>query len=508
MKNFMQNRWKSCGIFLFFSLQTIVVFAMNLFVLSNETSLKPRKTISIFDSKTALESRMPWGDVVPGAVIVTPDGKGVVISERGRVRRAHFDSMDDCSPETIIEHARVKHSPMITMAQKKDGSLLIVSAGNYTNQEKKCVSEYILFCDGLSKVKKLEGPIQALSLDSAGEKLTIAGKLSVMVVDLETDKNTMAFFKHNNRENWIVDIAMNPKGKEIIVVGDQRGVQWMSLSKEDEGDINLSNLKQVVSKDNIKKIYYPNAEELLYLTLDGKAKIINIKNDLLEPSGEEMNQTTDFSHSLLYNMVSADPSEHVATAHWTNDTKVATRHKIKIYRKSNEYVEKFILEVPELERYNYITALGQCGSGIGYLLDVALYDNRVVALATDGKLRVWFLPEKNVVSNKVDENKQKFYEKLKELKSIDKEEENLNVTPRKRRANSESKNSKHTLKITPVGTIEPVGPRKVSPRIQIFKALSGHSSKDDSPSNTPPLSPQGNDKQKNKTTKDHEDNKI
>lgn len=497
MRHFIDSRWKRSGLFLFFSLQTIVVFAMNLPVISNDTSFKPQKTISIFDPKTALGNGKRWNEIVPGAVMITPDGKSVVISERGRVRRAHFDSMDDYSPKTIIEHAQVKHSPMITMAQTTDG-LLVVSAGNY-NLEKKYVSEYILFCNGFSKVKKLEWPIQAISLDSDGTTLTIAGKLSIMVVDLETDKNTTTFFKHNNRENWIVDIAMNPKGKEIIVVGDQRGVQWMSLSKEDEGDINLSNLKQVVSKDSIKEIYYPNAEELLYLTYDGKAKIINIKDDLLEPSDEEMNQTTVFSHASLYNMVSADPSEHVATAHWTNDTKVATRHKIKIYRKSNEYVEKFILEVPELERYNCITELGQCGSKTGHLLHVALRGNRVVALATDGKMSVWSLPEKNAVCSEADKEDQKFYDKLAELKFNSRKKEeaaSFNVTPRKKRAYSDN-NGKHTLKTTPVGTIESgYKPIKISPRhLQILKILSpGHNSKDDSPSYTPPLSPQGSEK--------------
>lgn len=491
MQNFNYNLWMRRGFFLFISFCGINTYAMNSTIISRDVPLKPEATIAIFNPKQELERGRQWSKVVPGEVVITPDGKGVVISESGKVRRSLFDGMHGC--ETIIEHPKVKHSPMITMAQKNDGSLLVVSAGNYINQEKKRVAEYILFCNGLSKLKKLDWPIQAISLDSCGKNLAIAGQRSVDVVDLETDKNTTSFFKYNgNPENWIVDIAINPEGRAVIAVGSKGGVQWMYLSKNNDV-IKLSNLKYAVSNDDIKKIYYPSYKELLYVTYDGNVKIIDM-NDLLEPSGEEIRQTTVFAHSTVYDMVVADPSEHVSTAHWTNNTKVAARYKIKVYRKSSECTERFILELPELEeRYSYITELGQYGSGIGHLLHVALRDKYVVALATDGKMRVWSLPEKNTICSEVDKKEQGFLEKLAELEfaSRAKEAASVNVTPRKKRAYSESKNSKNMLRTSSVETAEHGDKlKKISPRMRLFfKSSTGHNSKETTPTSSRDNSP-------------------
>ena len=393
MQKFKYNRCKDYGLFLLFSLYPLVVCPMNSPIVSNDFSLKPQKTITIFNPTKDLKIGKSWRDVVPGSIMITPDGKGVVIAESGRVRQSYFASLCDIGPEIIIEHPWVRHSPMVAMSQKKDGSLLIVSAGNYINEEQKRVAEYIVLCNGLSKVHKLDWPIQAIALDPCGEKLAIAGQLSVSIIDCEANKTDRAIFRDSNRENWIVDIAVNAKGSALVAVGNQNEVQYMSIAQYN-GDIDLSNIKQVQSNDIIKKIYYPTPVDILYVTDDGKAKIINMY-DFIENTISPV-ESTLFAQSTAYNKVVADQGENIATAHWTDNIQAPKDlgRKIKVYRKGIECIEKFTLEMDTVqERYDYITEFGQYGSGIGHLLQVALRGNRVVALATDGKMRLWSLPE-------------------------------------------------------------------------------------------------------------------
>jgi hypothetical protein len=423
MQIFMQNRRNFSGIFLFFSLHGVVIAmkVTNSPVIYNNSPIRLEQTMTIFDPKKELERGNSWSKVVPGSITITPDGKGVVIGDCGRVRYCPFDrENDDDNPETIIEHRCVTHTPIIDMAQKKDGSLLIVSAGNYINLEQKRVSEYVLFCKGMSKIQKLDWSIQAIALDSCGKMLAISGRREVVVIDLETDKSSRETFKGiaNHNENWIVDIAINPLGKAVVSVGSQSGIQWMSLLRNNDGNIDLANLKQVVSGDIIKKIYYPSAEDLLYVTHNGGAKTIKIE-DLLGSTGDDINKTTEFSHPWGYDMVVADSSDHIATAHWTNykDGVNGAHRKIKVYCGNKDSVaEQFVLEIPTLdERYDYITEFGQSASGVGHLLHIALRGKQIVALATDGKMRVWSLPVKH---ESYDNTREEFYRKLEELKAV------------------------------------------------------------------------------------------
>ncbi len=482
MKNFTQCPWKRMGLFLFFSFNSVVVFAMNSPVISNDLSLKPDKIMTIFDPKKELELGRPWNEVVPGNMMITPDGKGVVIGDCGRVRYAQFDREYDIYPETIIEHSRVKHSPMIGMSQKNDGSLLVVSAGNYINVDKKRVAEYIMFCNGSSHIKKIDWPIQAISLDSCGKILAIARRDSVTVIDLETGKNAEVYFKGSvfDKNIWIVDIAIHAKGNSIIATGSQGGVQLMALSKKDQGDINLSILTQVMSGDSIEKIYYSSLEELLYVTHDGKAKIIATYN-LLENDQENV-QTTVFAAPSSCNMAIADSGEHIATAHWNNNRNVREdiRRKIKVYRKGMQCIEKFVLEVPQLEdRYDYITELGQCGLGVGHLLHVALCDKCVAVLATDGKIRVWSLPEKNVICNEAEKKELGFHEKLAELQTASRSRDEKE--PMKRNRSSSEKVRRQNLIISG-DAVELGEKKKVSPRfIHLISRGSHNSSKENSP---------------------------
>jgi len=386
---------------------------MDTLTVSNHLRIKPERTITIFDPTQELLLDKPWRKVVPASVMITPDGKGFVIGEYGQVRHSLFESKIGNVPKVIIEHACAKeYAPMIAMAQKKDGSLLVVSAGNYINSEKKRVAEYIIFRNGWCKTEKLDRSIQTIAIDSHGKKLAIAGQRSVVVVDLEGNQTDEVFFKGLAKsESWIVDIAVYKTGHSIIGVGSQNGLQLLSLTKKND-EMDLCTLKQVESADVIKKIYYPTLEELLYLTQDGEAKTIDMYH-LFDIDNDQEIKAIHFAHPSSYDKVVADPSGYITTAHWTNNVK--SNHKIKVYRKNNKCIEKFILEMPTItERYDYVTEFGNRAHGIGHLLHVAVRGNVVVALATDGKMRVWSLPGECSFYKQGD-NKEELHERLSEM---------------------------------------------------------------------------------------------
>jgi len=412
MKKFIHNICKNFQRFLFFSSYVVFIFAMDSeqpisTMLRKE--LVPRKTFPIFDPKRAFELHT-----------ITPDEQGVVIAECGQVRYLNFGTFSD--PEVLFEHPHVKHVPMIAMAQKKDTPLLIVSAGNYANPEAKgCISEYIVFIrDRLFKNHKLNHPIQTMRLNPEGDILAIAGNNFATIIDLKNNKFDKILC--SSKENWFEDIAIGPDSMHIVCAENRGAIQLRAVHRTVK-NINTSLLKQVETGDIIKKINYSSAEELLYLTHDGKAKTINMY-DLLENSPVDLrydkvkkiekyeltsivggNVTSKlFADSVLYNLVAVDQGLEFSTVHWTDNIHVAgdDRRMIEVHRRNNECVENFILTIPTLEeKYNYITENRQCCVGIGHVLLAELCGRHVVALGTDGRMYLWILPEKSPVHSKV-----------------------------------------------------------------------------------------------------------
>jgi len=411
--------------------------------------------------------------------MITPDNKGILLTERGKVKRLLFDD-EHCCVKTLIEHpCATKNFPLIAMAKKKDGSLIIVSAGNYKNaKNNNKIAEYILYHNEWSKVKKLEEPIQAISLDSSGKKLAIATQYYVKIIDLKTDReDEVSFQELNKNNNWIVDIAVDKKGDSIIGVGSQNGVQLMSLIKNDN-KLDLATLKQVKNVEVIKKIYYPTLAELLYLTQDGKAKIIDMY-DLLEPNGEYV-KTTDFSQPFGYDRVVADSTDYITTAHWAEKNS-----KIEIYRKNHSCVERFILEISSLQdRYDYIGKCGQYTSDTGHILHVAICGKLVIVLTTDGGMRLWSLPEERYIYSQT--NKEELLKQVAELNPND----FVETTERKGRSNSPEKNYKfsdpHNKQMFVATDTEDIKKRKGFSRIKVFTTsrennLGGKKSRENSP---------------------------
>jgi len=171
MHNFLQGTLKHYGIFVFLLVHTAVILAMESPNHHRSLSpkqglpLKPDQIVQIFDSKKEVKKGILWDDLIPKNIIITPDGKGLILAKRGKVEGFSFD--DPSNVKIIIEHPKAKKSfPIIAVSQKKDGLLTIISASNYKNENNEHVAEYILFCNEWTTGKKLDKPIQALSRDS------------------------------------------------------------------------------------------------------------------------------------------------------------------------------------------------------------------------------------------------------------------------------------------------------------------------------------------------------
>ncbi len=393
---------------LFLALYGCVAFPMEKSVVDRYTgSLKPVKDLRFFYTKTVSEEGKLWREIVPGDLIITPDEDGVIVSDPGRVRHFHFNTGKS---DVIIKHQCIKKIPLIAVAEQQDKLLVVASACNYySKQDRKLVAEYAVYSHGFCNFAQMDSPIQAISLNASGDVLAIADLLSVTLIDLNTNKSNQSRFKRKvfDGSHRIVDIAMNPKGNDIVIAGSRGDIQLMSCAEDLS---NFSNDKQVKTGDKIKKIYYPcsgdsHSEdsvskygELFYLTDHGKAKIVKVI-ELNEKDIDRQIDTVFFAKSSKYDKVTADLGDQIAVAYWTDDIKMDEdiRKKIKIYRKDCKgHMDEFILEVPDVEEsYDYRTSSGTLDEGIGHLLQVALRGKTVVALATDGRLRLWSLPERH-----------------------------------------------------------------------------------------------------------------
>lgn len=403
---------KNC-LYIILLLSCYTVFSMKIDI----SMCKAQKSISIFNPIDIVQSGKLWNEEVPKNILIIPDGSGVLFGNNGRVSRILLNNEKDVKPEVIIEHRFVKHTPLIKVAKKKDGSLLIVSAGNYVTENNRRVSEYIIWQNGFTTMTELEWPIQAIDLDLYGTKFAIASESYVTLIDLETSKyNESRTRVVNKHDNCITDVALHPEGTGLIVVASQKGVNIISIFKKDNDTVNLSHLIQGVISDIIKNIYYPSVEELLYITHDNQVKQINM-HDLMEVNGGDI-KVIPLEVLSLYQKVTIDQGIGSAVAYWNSGTKVIKDIlcKIQVYRKNNQGFEKFMLDAsPIKERYNYIAKFGERRVGIGQLLDVVLRDDYVAALDTDGQLKVWFLSECNPFNDEIINNTELAFTKTENL---------------------------------------------------------------------------------------------
>src|SRR3984885_3699748 len=168
MQNIIQGRFNFLSIFLFSVSSVLPMEPDNLKkksldvkkTSSQQPSFMPDNTLDIWGERFSkgLEKRRPFSDLLPGTLVITPDERGIVVGYKGAVYHYDLKHLGGVKERLLFEHPCVKYSPMIevgSLMRREKKELFVVSAGNYKDIEDNHVSEYILFCNDLSKVKKL-----------------------------------------------------------------------------------------------------------------------------------------------------------------------------------------------------------------------------------------------------------------------------------------------------------------------------------------------------------------
>jgi hypothetical protein len=474
--------------FLFFYTYTIVIFGMDkpqVFSL-----LTANKGFKIFDPDTMLKFRIPWKIGAPSSVVVTPDEKGVVIVKPGQVYHLEFSSFAT-PPRLLFEHRNVHHSPMITMAQKKDASLLIISAGNYDRPDMdQYVAEYIMFyINGPFEVHRIKQRIQAIKLSNDGKMLVIAADHNAKIINLEKDVTDVSFF---DKDEYIVDVSINNDNTNIICSGSKGTIDLVNIRVCEER-INSFVMKKVGTGDAIARLFYPSQEELLYLTSDSRIKVIgmyeflenspySIDAKIIEGNNEKPIIGGNVETGII---LTSSLSSLIAVDSYKEFTIVCLRDKkIKIYNRFGRLIAKIF--IPILEKpHIYITESHVHKQKEGGFFCLNLCGKHIVALGTDGKMYLWVLPEEkdshsavvneDVVlrkekSNDVSSEKKKKFSKLRtsftgkmpndSKSSTDKRESGIQAEPKK----SSSSRIKITSKSSSSGSTPAAKPEGNNPR--------------------------------------------
>jgi len=389
-----------------------------------EKIINSKLPLTLFDINKELKESNSWHTGFnPNTLQIGPDQQTVIASLIGKVylfslynQNVHILSMpnprsgsslfNNEKPILIIEHPKMKKfAPMVKAAGYNDStkSFIIASAGNYKAETKKSISECILYdtVSGISTKKKFDWPIQAIALDQSGSKLALVNTqntIGIYTIEHPLQLNNIEFtqsFHYENQESMALDITFNPKGNLVITIGENGLIQLLSIINSQ-----ISSHKSITINDTLTHIYFPiygenNRTCILYETEENEIKTLTLEQ-LLNPEdtlrGKPFSPT--FPYESTYNhYVTYDTGYNLATAHWSSEKE--SYNTIMIYRQNGDKQEKTTLKAPKLEQRSRRTNTnGKIEYKPNYFLTTALRGNKVVAIATDGRLYSWILPEK------------------------------------------------------------------------------------------------------------------
>ena len=377
----------------FFIFITNGVVAMELLQLSPKSS--PRKDLAQSDGivakaihdHQAFDFSRKDKDASSMIMIISPvkGDKSVLLAKKGgTVSQYLFDNNEE---KRLIKHDRVKHIPMIA-ATEKDGSLLLVSAGNYTSTEKITKAECWIWHKRCFRTIDIK-PVQAIAINKEGSLLAIADQLqNISIVSLDTDKEIARhwFYSSLDKSDRLIDVAFDPSGR-MIILAKAKGMQLMGLNNN-----RLETIKRFDDVADVKAVYFPLPGKVMYLTSDRQVKMLS----LFEFSSELEKPIVLFD-KLLHDRVTIDEESGDTVALWTKNQKAsyALRHQIVVRKKHLNTTEELLVEVPEFciqnnfnhdEKYEYRSNKGSINEGIHHLKQVALRGNNLVLLGSDGKL--------------------------------------------------------------------------------------------------------------------------
>src|SRR4030095_2790782 len=314
-----------------------------------------------------------------------PNAKHVVLAKTDGI--VSLFSLTDKKEEKLMHFSGVKHIPMFAAAIR-NGSLIVVAAGNYFNKETK-INEaiYGVWHQGCLRTG-ICAPVQAITIDKAGKFVAMVNELqTVGVIDLNTyslsTKSIWLKIKHEHN----IDIVCSSDGN-IIIVAKPSSITLMNWNG---ARLDLLN-KCIPCSDIIKDIYLSYPETLIYTTSENQVKQIGI--------GQLFNNTERSKPAILFEAffngkVAIDRYAGNVAALWAKDKKatemVRNQITIKKIEKTADSDFYLFLTMPSSkgQKYDYISQQGFKKYGYTYLRKVALRGDSVVAITADGKLCWW-----------------------------------------------------------------------------------------------------------------------
>ncbi len=381
-----------------------------IFLFYREQMLAMENNVPLFALPFSIEQLTECDSV--RQLTITPDGKNVLIAEKkGVVSRVSCETQ---TKEELIEIPNVKYVPLVAVAQK-EGSLLIAAAGNYIKRNNIPMAEYQIWHKGAICKYKC-APLQAIALDKQGKFLVMVNQRETVAVrNLNTDQIVIKSIWSKDSSEYDIDIVCDPEGN-IIIVAKAHSIIPM---KWNGTHLEVGKIHNFLT-DDIKRVFFPQSNTLVYQTNTNEVKKIEITHI----GNKSINAKTIFE-PFLNGEINLDPENDTVAALWTRDkaSDKTTRGQIIMCKKDNKTSYLYLTVAPFKNTYNYLTDQGTRRSDNNYLREVALRENSVVAVSANGILYWWLINLPSTISNKKESNLEALRELLigKEPKGSSKE---------------------------------------------------------------------------------------
>jgi len=266
----------------------------------------------------------------------------------------------------------------------------LVSAGNYKTDEHKRWSQVILRQSGNNAAYSLDSikfPIQAIAIDSLGKKIAIAHEKSVRFWYCFGNKEDHLVTVQSGDGQIIAGIDFNNSGDKLIVCHNHGKICLIDCGEKPQI------LKSISIDMPIDRIHYADSQKVLYSVVDGKVMVLDMYDFFEQQSGSMRTHFFDDNDSSQCECISFDQAHNVGFIGWTQKSYVSDKIRkiIQVKKRIKDNVMQTILLSADglKDDYYYSSYEGAFKKGNYFFVQCALFNDRIVAVGTDGNLYVW-----------------------------------------------------------------------------------------------------------------------
>lgn len=351
-----------------------------------------------FDFLKESQSDQSQSSVFSMNLLLTPDDKNLIIARNGgRVyktplllsvgNRGQDNSEHDGQElKLFVEHARVKHVPMIKLggdANRWD----LVSAGNYMTEKGEYHSEVIVRQGGdneISMCRKIPFSIQAIAVNALKKKIAISHAKTVRFwVPYEQEQDCHLNLNKHVEDQIITGIDFNNEGNKLLVCFNGGRIYLINCGEKIEATQYCT-----IPNTSIEKIHYADEKIILYSVCDGKVMMFDIYDFL--------NQKTDKIEPYFFDN---NDCENVAFdqkgfgfVRWTKNSGIRKMIYARKGANTKELRNIILIATGLPDKYDYVSYDGALKKGSTFFVQCALFGDRVIAVGADGCLYGWNIP--------------------------------------------------------------------------------------------------------------------